>query len=174
MTTTDTGPTWRHARGDIPFALINYGGFLLFALVCGYPFYYLIINSISANDISALGDVRLLPTGIHFENYSQMLGLPGLTSAAMVSIARTVIGTGATVLASDTPPVREMIRNGVNGVLFDFFNVDALAELMSQLLDRRDEYRVLGQQGSAIIRDRYSVDVCLPKMVELYESVRRT
>lgn len=100
MKTTDIGPQWRRTRGDIPFALVNYSGFLLFALVCGYPFYYLIINSISANDVSALGDVRLLPTGIHFENYAQMLGLPGLTSAAMVSIARTVIGTGATVLAS--------------------------------------------------------------------------
>jgi glycosyltransferase involved in cell wall biosynthesis len=83
------------------------------------------------------------------------------------------LACGTTILASDTPPVREMIQNGVNGVLFDFFNVDALAELTHQLLDRRDEYRVLGQQGAAIIRDKYSVDVCLPKMVELYESVRR-
>lgn len=83
------------------------------------------------------------------------------------------LACGATMLASDTPPVREMIQNGVNGVLFDFFNVDALAELTSQLLDRRDEYRVLGQQGAAIIQEKYSVDVCLPKMVELYESVRR-
>ena len=47
------------------------------------------------------------------------------------------------------------------------------ANSANQLLDRRDEYRVLGQQGAAIIRERYSIDVCLPKMVELYESVRR-
>lgn len=83
------------------------------------------------------------------------------------------LACGTTILASDTAPVREMIENGVNGVLFDFFNVDALAELANQLLDRRDEYRVLGQQGAAIIREKYSIDVCLPKMVELYESVRR-
>jgi glycosyltransferase involved in cell wall biosynthesis len=83
------------------------------------------------------------------------------------------LACGATILASDTPPVREMIQNGVNGVLFDFFNADGLAELTSQLLDRRDEYRVLGQQGAAIIREKYSIDVCLPKMVELYETVKR-
>lgn len=83
------------------------------------------------------------------------------------------LACGATVLASDTAPVREMVQNGVNGVLFDFFRPDALAELANQLLDRKDEYRVLGQQGAAIIREKYSVDVCLPKMVELYESVRR-
>lgn len=99
-TTTATGPRQRLTRGDIPFALVNYAGFALFALVCGYPFYYLIINSISANDLSALGDVRLWPTGIHFDNYTQMLGLPGLATSTLVSVARTVIGTGATVLAS--------------------------------------------------------------------------
>lgn len=76
-------------------------------------------------------------------------------------------------MASDTPPVREMVRNGENGVLFDFFNVDALAELTNQLLDRRDEYKVLGRQATAIIREKFSVDVCLPKMVELYQSVKR-
>jgi glycosyltransferase involved in cell wall biosynthesis len=83
------------------------------------------------------------------------------------------LACGATVLASDTPPVREMIKQGVNGVLFDFFDTDALADLTNQLLDRRDEYRVLGRQATAIIREKYSVDVCLPKMVELYETVKR-
>jgi glycosyltransferase involved in cell wall biosynthesis len=83
------------------------------------------------------------------------------------------LACGATVLASDTAPVREMIQPGVNGVLFDFFNADALAELANQLLDRKDEYQVLGRQAAAIIRQRYSIDVCLPKMVELYESVKR-
>jgi glycosyltransferase involved in cell wall biosynthesis len=67
-----------------------------------------------------------------------------------------------------------MIQTGVNGVLFDFFNADALAELANQLLDRKDEYRVLGRQGAAIIRERYSIDICLPKMVAMYESVKRT
>ena len=75
--------------------------------------------------------------------------------------------------ASDTAPVRELIRQGETGVLFDFFNADALAELANQLLERRDEYRVLGRQGAALIQQKYSIDVCLPRMVELYESVRR-
>lgn len=86
--------------GDIVFAIINYTVFALLVFICAYPFYFLIINSISANDVSALGDVRLWPIGIHFENYQQVFNLNGLPMAAMVSIARTVIGTAATVLAS--------------------------------------------------------------------------
>ena len=83
------------------------------------------------------------------------------------------LACGATILASDTAPVREMIRNGENGVLFDFLNVDALTELANQLLDRKEEYQVLGRQGADLIQEKYSVDVCLPRMVELFESVRR-
>ncbi len=94
-----TSPT-RRARGDIPFEIWNYAGFLIFALLCGYPFYYLIINSISANDVSALGDVRLWPEGVHLSNYSQVFQLSGVGNAALISVARTVIGTACSVLAS--------------------------------------------------------------------------
>lgn len=94
-----TGALDRH-RGHLPFTLVNCLVFALIAFVCGYPFYYLIINSISANDVSALGDIRFLPRGVHLDNYRQVLQLDGLTQAALVSFARTVIGTAATVLAS--------------------------------------------------------------------------
>ena len=67
---------------------------------CLYPFYYLIINTISANDLSANGLITLIPKGIHFENYKQVLQLSGLSTAALISVARTVLGTGLTVLAS--------------------------------------------------------------------------
>ncbi|GAB3813049.1 carbohydrate ABC transporter permease [Tessaracoccus terricola] len=86
--------------GDVPFKIVNYLVFALFALICAYPFYYLIINSVSANDVAALGKVRLFPQGFHLSNYAQALNLPGLPLAAVVSVARTVIGTVATVLAS--------------------------------------------------------------------------
>ena len=90
----------RPTVGDVLFRIANYALFVLFALICAYPFYYLIINSVSANDVSALGDVRLWPTGFHLSNYEQVFQLPGLPMAAAVSIGRTVLGTVLTVLAS--------------------------------------------------------------------------
>lgn len=87
-------------RGDRPFAAWNYLWFAIFALLCAYPFWYLIVNSVSANDLSAAGDVRVWPQGFHLSNYAQILQLNGLNSATLVSVARTVIGTAATVLAS--------------------------------------------------------------------------
>ena len=86
--------------GDILFNIVNYGFFGLFTLLCVYPFYYLIINSISANDLSANGMINFLPRQIHFQNYIEVMKLSGIKTAALISVARTVIGTTCTVLAS--------------------------------------------------------------------------
>lgn len=86
--------------GDVTFNIINYLVFLLITLICVYPFYYLIINTISANDLSANGSINFLPQKIHFDNYKQVLSLNGLGTAAWISLARTVLGTIGTVLAS--------------------------------------------------------------------------
>lgn len=93
-------PSDERHLGSRVFATVNYAVFTLLVVICAYPFYFLIINSISANDVSALGDVRWWPVDVHFDNYRQVFQLNGLPMAAAVSVARTVIGTAATVLAS--------------------------------------------------------------------------
>ena len=88
------------SKGDRTFQVINILIFAIFTIICAYPFYYLIINSISANDLSASGKVNFLPHGFQLENYVKVFQLNGLGTAAMVSLGRTVIGTICTVLAS--------------------------------------------------------------------------
>lgn len=86
--------------GDVTFNIFNYLIFGLLTLICAYPFYYMIINTISSNTLSANGAINFIPSGIHFENYRQVFGLSGLSTAALVSLGKTVIGTAATVLTS--------------------------------------------------------------------------
>ncbi|BBF45274.1 binding-protein-dependent transport systems inner membrane component [Lachnospiraceae bacterium KM106-2] len=90
----------KYSGSDIRFNIINYALFGLFTLICAYPFYYLIINSISANDLSASGAINFLPKRLHLQNYKEVLGLSGLPTALLVSVARTFLGAAATVLAS--------------------------------------------------------------------------
>jgi putative aldouronate transport system permease protein len=101
---TTTAPSGRAVSdgraGNIAFTILNGMVFIAFAVICAYPFYFLIINSISANDLSAAGEVRLWPQGIHFANFAEVFGLKGLPLAAAVSVGRTVVGTAATVIAS--------------------------------------------------------------------------
>lgn len=90
----------RKSRADIAFHICNYGIFAIFTIICAYPFYYLIINSISANDLSANSMINLLPKQIHFQNYIDVIKMKGIGTSLLISIARTVIGTACTVLAS--------------------------------------------------------------------------
>lgn len=71
--------------------------YLFFTFICVYPFYYIFINTISANNLSERGKVLFWPIGIHFNNYVSVLKIPGLFSALKISVARTVIGTIVTV-----------------------------------------------------------------------------
>ncbi|MDQ0901107.1 MULTISPECIES: carbohydrate ABC transporter permease [unclassified Paenibacillus] len=82
------------------FDILNYTWFALFTLACFFPFYYLFINTISNNDLSSRGLVMFYPRGIHINNYIEVFKIPGLGTAALVSIGRTVIGTLLTVAAS--------------------------------------------------------------------------
>lgn len=93
-------PFLRRTVGDVVFDVVNVTVFTIFMLMCVFPFYYLFINTISNNDLSARGLITLLPKGIHFQNYVQVFKIRGLSSAALISLARTVLGSSLTVLAS--------------------------------------------------------------------------
>lgn len=89
-----------YTPGDVVFNIINYTIFILITLLCVYPFYYLFINTISSNQLSANGQINWLPQQIHWQNYADVFKLQGLSDAFGISVLRTVIGTALTVLAS--------------------------------------------------------------------------
>ena len=91
----------KHVKRDLGDQVINvitYIVYAFFSFVCVYPFYYLIINSISANNLSERGKVIFIPHEIHFTNYQNLSKIPGLTDAALMSVYRTVVGTILTVI----------------------------------------------------------------------------
>jgi len=78
------------------------------------------------------------------------------------------LASGATVLASDTAPVREMIEHGRTGLLADFHSPEALADAAGRVLDAPGDFAHLGRAGVELIHQRYSLDVCLPELLGLY------
>ena len=91
-------PMDRQGPGDKVISVVTYIVYAFFAFVCAYPFYYIIINSISANNLSERGKVLFWPMEIHFKNYTRLTSIPGLLDAAKISVLRTVIGMALTVL----------------------------------------------------------------------------
>jgi multiple sugar transport system permease protein/putative aldouronate transport system permease protein len=102
-----TATTKRHYRpmgyisaGDIIFNALNYTFFILFTLMCIFPFYYLFINTISDNDLVQKGLINFYPRGIHFRNYLALKNINDLFNAFIVTLTRTVFGTALMVIAS--------------------------------------------------------------------------
>src|SRR5262249_28129882 len=79
------------------------------------------------------------------------------------------LSCGCTVLASDTEPVREMIRDGENGLLVDFFDVEGFAARGVEVLTEPAAFRHLGEAGARLIAEHYALDKTLPKLVNLFE-----
>lgn len=90
----------RLTAGEILFQVINYTVFALFTLMCIIPFYYLFINTISDNDMVSKGMILMLPKGIHFGNYVEILKIKGLDNSALISLGRTVLGTLGTLIGT--------------------------------------------------------------------------
>jgi glycosyltransferase involved in cell wall biosynthesis len=75
---------------------------------------------------------------------------------------------GAVVLGSNTAPVREIIADGQNGILVDFFDVEAIAAKAAQVLEDPVSFRSMGRLAEQTIIENYSLEVVLPQLVNLY------
>lgn len=73
------------------------------------------------------------------------------------------MSAGCAIVASDTQPVREAIADGDTGRLVDFFDVQALADTVCELLDDASARAALGARARAFARAHYDLHrVCLP------------
>jgi glycosyltransferase involved in cell wall biosynthesis len=68
------------------------------------------------------------------------------------------------IVASDTPPVAEVIRHGENGRLFPFFDEAALADQVKETLGNRERSDAMAREARRIALEQYDFkSVCLPK-----------
>lgn len=95
-----TGVMYKATPIDRAFDIVNHIGFILFTIVCIFPFYYLFINTISKNELVRKGAIYFIPKGIHLDNYAKLMQVNDLSNAFIVSFARTILGTVLMVLAS--------------------------------------------------------------------------
>lgn len=90
----------KHSVSDIIFNIFNYAFFIIFTLLCVFPFYYLLINTISDNSLVSRGLITFYPKGIQFKNYINIFNNQELILSFVVTFARTIIGTATSTLVS--------------------------------------------------------------------------
>jgi glycosyltransferase involved in cell wall biosynthesis len=81
------------------------------------------------------------------------------------------MSAGAHVVGSDTAPVRELITDGENGTLVDFFDVKAWSKALIKALARPEKFEDIRRAARQTILEGYDLkSICLPEMVEFVES----
>lgn len=124
--------------------------------------------------LEQLGD-RLDLTRVHFPG---LLGREQLTALFQVSAVHAYLShpyvlswslleamaCGVPTVASDTPPVREVIRDGDNGLLVPLADLDAIASAICRVLTDRSGHVYLGQAARRTVQQRYARDHCVDSL----------
>jgi glycosyltransferase involved in cell wall biosynthesis len=79
------------------------------------------------------------------------------------------MSAGAHVIGSATAPVQEVIQDGVNGTLVDFFDIAAWSAALTKALAHPDQFQTLRQAARQTALDRYDQSLLLPQMVNFVE-----
>lgn len=74
---------------------------------------------------------------------------------------------GCLVIGSNTPPITEVIDDGRNGLLVDFFSPQSIADRVDEVLDQPDKMRSIRQQARRTVVEHYALDLCLPRHLQL-------
>ncbi|OHZ01186.1 glycosyltransferase [Salinicola sp. MIT1003] len=79
---------------------------------------------------------------------------------------------GAPIIGSDTAPVREVIEDGKNGLLVDFFDSQSLTDSITRALQYPSEMETMRANARRTIIDRYDLNrICLPQQISLVEEI---
>ncbi len=80
------------------------------------------------------------------------------------------MAAGALIVGSRTPPVEEVIEDGVNGRLVDFFDVKAWSAALIEALAEPARFEGMRAAARQTVVDRYDLrSVCLPRMIDFVE-----
>lgn len=79
------------------------------------------------------------------------------------------MSAGAHVVGSRTAPVQEVIRDGQNGTLVDFFDVAGWSAALTRALAEPERFMPLRAAARQTALDRYDQRLLLPRMVEFVE-----
>jgi glycosyltransferase involved in cell wall biosynthesis len=84
------------------------------------------------------------------------------------------MAAGCAVVASRTPPVEEVIEDGRNGYLVDFFDRTGLVERIGSVLTGQQEKEPIRDAARETVIDRYDLETnCLPTYVSLLRRLAR-
>ena len=127
-------------------------------------------NSLDTSRVHFFGKVPY-PTFLKVLQVSRVhvyLTYPFVLSWSMLE----AMAAGCAVVGSRTAPVKEVVRDGENGLLVDFFRPDEIAEKVVSVLAEPEGFAELRARARQTIVEGYDLkQVCLPAQLRLIEEL---
>ena len=96
-----------------------------------------------------------------------------LRGVLLVALPGALAAQADSIVGSRTPPVQEVIRDGENGLLVDFFSPEAIAERVAYVLEHQAELAPLRSRARETVVSRYDLKrICLPAQLRLVDSLQ--
>jgi len=90
----------------------------------------------------------------------------GLTLTILEAMA-----TAVPVIIADLPGVKELIKDGVNGIIVPPANPHTLAKAIIEFMENRRKWRVMGQEGRRAAEARFDLNKTVKETEELYQQL---
>jgi glycosyltransferase involved in cell wall biosynthesis len=110
---------------------------------------------------------------VPYEHYLKLLQISGvhvyLTYPFVLSWSLLeAMAAECLVVGSDTAPLREVVRDGHNGLLVDFFSTQAIAQAVDRVLDDPARMQDIRARARQTVVDGYDLrGVCLPRHMRM-------
>jgi glycosyltransferase involved in cell wall biosynthesis len=110
---------------------------------------------------------------LHYRHYLQVLQVSAvhvyLTYPFVLSWSLLeAMSAGCAVVASNTAPVAEVIEDRQQGLLFDFFDIDAMVSQVCEVLTYPKRFTTMRQQARQAIVKRFDLQtMCLPQWLAM-------
>lgn len=126
-------------------------------------------------DLSRVHFVGKIPYAVFVQLMQVSAVHPYLTYPFVLSWSMLeAMSCGALIIGSRTPPVEEVITDGQNGKLVDFFDVNGWSDAIIDALADPSRYKSLRTAARKTIVERYDLKtICLPQQVALVEGMAR-
>jgi glycosyltransferase involved in cell wall biosynthesis len=123
-------------------------------------------------DMSRVHFVGTLPYGLYRKvlqasNVHVYLTRPFVLSWSMIE----AMSSGCLVIGSATAPVTEVIEDGKNGLLVDFFSPEQIADRIHEVMEHPNRLNDLRIKARETVLERYALKTLLPQQIQLIYNV---
>lgn len=129
-------------------------------------------NKVAPNAVRWLGKINNIDMSAYYQASDILLLSSDRESAARVLSEAMLAGT--TIISTDTAGAKEVIDDGVTGVIVPVGDVDKFAEELHKLTNNHSKIKQMGAMGKCRAQEKVSSKVILDKLNQLYASVLRS